>query len=290
MGLSGRVPTGTKTAGFIPAVYTQELIDAVESQLVCWDAINSEWKAPGDMKKGDTFYFPIANNVVATEVVVGSKASSLDPLTGTKVTLSIDQFWEAPIDVDTMSSGQSPSNLAAIAKARGSYAIQKKIDSTVAALFSSLGGYSSSAYGSDGQTLSDDIMLYLLETLNEADVPLGADVRTLIVDPSALTDFLKLDKFITEQYGRKGAVENGDVGTTPIYGCRVKVTNNLAAATTGAYAVLMHKDAIRGKIQLNAPWIKPFEELHEVRYQHEALWGVIEANDTFGLPFYTRKK
>jgi hypothetical protein len=286
MSLTARVPAGLDTAGFIPEIWTQEVIDAMKMQLVAWPAIDAgEWTA--GLKKGDTFYFGITNHVTATEVTVGTKAAALDPATGTKVTLSIDQFWEAPIDVDVMSGWQSQVELAETARDESAYAIAKKMDSTVCALFSSLGGYSTSGYGSDGQTLTDDILTAIIELLNEADVPMDGN-RNLILDPSAVTDLLKIDKFIAAQYVNIGAVTNGMIGRTPIYGCNVRVTNNLAAATTGSYACLLHKKAIKGMSQMNIAWVKKFEELHNVRYQAEALWGVVEARDGFGVPFFTR--
>jgi hypothetical protein len=287
MAISARVPAGADTAGFVPEIYTQEVCDAVENELVCWQAFDTS--SGTGMKKGDTFFYGVINNVTATEVTIGNKANSLDHSTGTKITLSIDQFWEAPIDVDTMTSGQSQVSLETYAKKKGAYAIAKKIDTTVNALFYGLGGYTASGYGSDGQEFTDDIMLYLYETLRESDVPWDSDI-SLIADPSTLIDMLKWDKIVATNYANNvGSVTSGKIGKN-VYGAMVRITNNLTAATTGAYGVLAHKDAIKGIMQLNAPWVKPFEELHEVRYQHEALWGVCEYRDTFGIPFYTRKK
>ena len=76
----------------------------------------------------------------------------------------------------------------------------------------------------------------------------------------------------------------------PLYGCTFRMTNNLTAATTGAYGVMMHKTAIIGVAQIEKAWRKVFEELHQTRFHSEALWGVLEARDTFGACFYTRKK
>jgi hypothetical protein len=286
MGISARIPAGADTAGFVPEIYTQEVCDAVENELVCWPAFDTDWGS--GLKKGDTFYFGVVNNVTATEVTIGNKAASLDNMTGTKITLSIANFWEAPIDIDTMTSGQSQVSMEKYAKQKGSYAIAKKIDTTINVLFSTLGGYSTSGYGSDGQEFTDDIMLYLYETLREADVPWDSDI-SLIGDPSTLIDLLKWDKIVATNYANNvGAVTNGKIGKN-IYGATVRITNNLTATTTGAYGVLAHKEAIKGLMQLNAPWSKAFEELHNVRYQHEALWGVAEYRDAFGIPFFTRK-
>ena len=286
MALTARIPAGADTAGFVPEIYTQEVCDAVENELVCWGAFDTDWGS--GMKKGDTFFFPVVNNVTATEVVAGTKAASLDAFTGTKITLIIDQFWEAPIDIDTMTAGQTQASMEKYAKSKGSYAVAKKVDTVLNTLFYGLGGYTASGYGSDGQEFTDDIMLYLYETLRESDVPWDSNI-SLIGDPSTLIDLLKWDKIVAANYANNvGSVTSGKIGKN-VYGAMVRITNNLKAATTGAYGVLAHKEALKGLMQLNAPWSKAFEELHNVRYQHEALWGVCEYRDTFGIPFFTRK-
>ena len=112
----------------------------------------------------------------------------------------------------------------------------------------------------------------------------------MIIDPSVVADMMKYDKFVSAQYIQIGAVENGIIAKGhPIYGASIRVTNNLVASSPGAYAVMMHRSAIASALQIETPWQKEFEELHQTRYQFEALWGVKEVRDTFGIPFYTRK-
>ena len=103
--------------------------------------------------------------------------------------------------------------------------------------------------------------------------------------PEAISRLEALVPTITSVAVENGVVMNGH----PVYGAAIRVTNNLTGATTGAYAVMIHRRAIASAMQINTPWMKPFEELHEIRFQHEALWGVLEVRDDFGIPFYTRK-
>lgn len=288
MSLSARTPSTLDTNKFIPEIFSKKVQEAVKSELVAWDAITSEWR--DDLVKGDTLYITKTNTVTATEVVVGTKATALNPFNTTPTTLTINQWYEAPADPDDMSMFQSQVELEDWAVKECSYAVKVKIDSTVCDLFSSLGGYSTSAYGSDGQTLTDDLLIYLMETLDESNVPRDGK-RSLILDPSGVADMLKEDKFVQSLYVQMGAVESGIIAKNhPIYGCAVRVTNNLTAATTGAYACMLHAKAIVSKAQINRSWVKRFEELHQTRFQSEALWGVAEHMDAFGIPFYSRKK
>ena len=286
MSLSARTPANLDTYKYIPEIFSRNVEEAAKDNLVAWDAINTQWRE--DLTMGDTLYIPKTNTVTATEVTVGTKGTSLDPMATAAVTLSIDQWYEAPVDIDYMSSLQSQADVAEYAQTECAYAIKVAIDSSVCALFDTLGGYSTSGYGSDGQTLDDDILLYLKETLDEANVPF-AD-RSLIIDPSGLADILKIDKLVSQDYvAKKGAITNGIIGNS-VYGCVVRVTNNLTAATTGAYGCMLHKKALGGAAQIQKSWKKEFEELHQTRYHSEALWGVVEVRNDFGVPFFTRKK
>ncbi len=284
MGLSARTPSTADTNYFIPKIYSRRVEEAAKMQLVAWDAIDSSWEK--ELTKGNIIYIAKTNTVSATEVVVGTKAASQNHANTTGVALTIDQWYESPIDIDTMTKRQTHIDMEGEAATESGYAIKKTIDTSVCALFPYLS--SSAVYGTDGQTLTDDILLEIKETLDEADVP-DDENRSLIIDPSALVDLLKIDKFIAADYGKTGAVANGKIGRTPIYNCMVRVTNNLAAATTGSYAVMMHKKAIAGAAQIQNAWTEEYKALHQIRYCAEALWGVIELNDTWGLSFYTRK-
>ena len=287
MALSARVPSTAGTNLFVPALYCNRVIDAAKSELVAWDAISSEWR--NDLVKGNILYIPKTNTITATEVVVGTKGTALNPMNTTGITLTINQWYEAPVDIDYMTIRQSQVDVEGVAVTEAAYAIRVKMDNTICALFSSLGGYSTSAYGSDGQALTDDILLYLKETLDESDV--STKDRSLILDPSGLVDMLKIDKLVTADYiSKKGAIENGIIGNS-VYGCVVRVTNNLVAvaAGTGSYGCMLHKKAIASAAQIDTAWVKEYEDLHLRRYHSEALWGVIEAQDAFGIPFFTRK-
>lgn len=285
MSLSARTPSAADTAGFVPEVWSNLVLDAVHNQLVCWNAIDGRWTV--GQKKGDTVNIGVLNTVTATEVVVGTKASSLNIATGSKKQLVMNQWYEAPVDIDTMTIAQSQIDWQSQAQKEGAYAIAKNMDTYVATLFSALAG--GSVAGSDGNTVDDELLLSLKQYLDEADVPMDND-RYLIIDPSALVDLLKIDKFIQAQYVTTGAVANGKIGTTPLYGCNVLVTNNLTAATTGAYGVMMHRRAIAGAAQIMDTYVLPYPDLHQVRYSTDVLFGAVEVRDTFGKSFYTRAK
>lgn len=292
MALATRVPSNADTAGFLPEQWSAKIIDAMQNLLVCWDAFDTDqWRT--DLKKGDKLYIPMTTHIAALEVVIGTIGAaasvSKDITSGmTAKSITIDQWYEAPVDVDEMTALQSQVDWAGEIQKEMAYAIAKNMDTYINTLFYSLGGYTTTGYGSDGQTLTDDLLLAIKEVLDEADVPQDGN-RSLIIDPSALVDLLKIDKFISTQYATAGKIEKGVIGSSPIYGCTVRVTNNLKAATTGAYGVMAHKKAIGGISQMQDTWREEHKAYHITRYNQEVLYGAGELRDDFGVPFFTRK-
>ena len=168
------------------------------------------------------------------------------------------------------------------------FGLEKVIDRDVNSFFSGLGGYtqSSTVYGSDVQTFTDDIMLFGMEYLDECDVP--RENRSLVIDPSTIADIYKIDKFVHMSYQGTTPIPAGKIGS--IYNVPVYVTNNLTPYSTGSYGCLLHKDAIGAVIQ-DGPTVEKWRNhaAHSDVINVSAMWGVDELRDTFGFPFYTRK-
>jgi len=286
MGISARVPSTASTNLWVPSIYLNKFIDAAMSDLVNMAAVNVEWLSGA--ARGQIYYIPKVNTVTASEVVVGTKGTALNPMNTTGVTVTMNQWFEAPVDIDDMTKFQSQVALEQFCIEQAKYGVESAIDLYVSSLYSTLNG--SSVKGADGTKIDDDLLIDCMETLDEANAPRDGN-RSLILDPSGVSDLLKIDKFVQSLYVQIGAVQNGVIAKNhPLYGCTVRTTNSLTAATTGNYCVMMHKNAIAAKVQFQNPWMKKFEELHNTRYSAEALWGASEAQDSFGVPFYSRKK
>jgi len=280
---SGSDPTLAEliTAKFIPEVFSKDVIMHTKSNLVCANLFNTHWK--DQLRKGYKVSIPVFSEASTTEVTPGTEPTAGD-LAGTAVSITVDNWYESSAEISDLIETEMYADYLKGAAESCAYAISKKIDTSIGALFATLG--SSSVYGSDGQDFTDDIFLALVETLDEADVP--DDNRSLIGDPSMRADMLKIDKFVRADYVRE-AVPTGKIGT--LYNCGVYITNNLTAATTGNYGVLAHRDALGVVIQKN-----PRSRVYDMGYKFitkvivDAAWGVGEIRDTFGKAFYTRKK
>ena len=281
-----RRPSDILTGEGVPQVWASKMMHHTETSLVAQQVVNSSWNET--LKMGDKVWIPIdkeltgaAVDVTTTGVITNLNTTALD----TATSITVDVWWEVPVSVDDSSKAQSqiPALLEKLSKNAG-YAWSKKLDGDVFALNSSL---TSTWAGSDGQTFTDDILLALMEGLDEASI---LPDRSLVTDPSGIADMRKIDKFMTFDYSTNPLRLSGYRGRVDAYDLPVFVTNNLTAATTGNYGVLLHKDAIGLAVQSPMAvesWREPLR--HSDFINTSGWYGVDILRSTFGAFFYTRK-
>jgi len=270
------------TGKFVPEIYSKNVIMHTKSNLVVANAVNTEYR--DELSFGTLVNIPVLSAVSAGDISAGTELTAQNAV-GTAASLTVNQWKGVRIEESEMSNVQDAVGYLEKAAESCGYAVAKAIDTSLGALFSGLAG--GSVYGVDGQTLTDDIIIALIETLDEADVP--DENRVLITDPSSKADLLKIDKFVRNDYVRNPVVATGKFGD--IYNLKVFITNNLTAVAggTGSYGVVMHRDALGLVIQKN-PYTQKIEEYlkHQVVLQTKVIYGVAELRDTFGKSFYTR--
>ena len=281
MAISARIPSGLDTDKFIPELFSKNVLYAVKNQLVVVPFVNHSYEP--ELVKGDTLYIPRTQTVTATEVTVGTEGVIKDPQT-TAVTLTINQYFEAPVVIDYMSRRQSHVDLVAMSEVESAYAISKKVDSTLCDLFSALSG--ATGHGTDGSAITDDVLVAAVEELDEADVP--EEGRAWVFDPSAKVDIMKIDKFVRSDYFASDVIPTGGF-RKDIYGAPVLITNNLTVNSTGNYGAYLHKDALAIVISESLTVDRVEQPLkHQITINTTSLWGVVELRDTFGCPVLTR--
>ena len=266
---------------WVPTVFSKNVIDHTMSNLVVAASVNTEYRA--DLRFGSTVYIPVTTEPSAAEVTPGTALTPSD-VTTTGTSLTVDHWYGTAVELSEMANIEDPVGYLEKAAVSCAYSVAKKVDTDLGALFSTLHG--SSVYGSDGQELTDDMIIAMMETLDEADVP--EDDRSIITDPSSKADLLKIDKFVRNDYVRNPVIPTGQFGS--IYNMTVKITNNLTAATTGNYGCMLHRDAL-GLVMQKEPYSQniPQPLTHRTVFQVKVIYGLGELRDAFGYPFYTRK-
>ena len=281
-----RRPSDILTGEGVPEIWSSKFFDHTRSGLVALQVCNSKWGE--ELTKGDKLWITIMSELTVSNVDVTADAVLTNMNTdflGTAVSVTIDTWKEVPVQIDDSSKKQTqiPELLAQKVK-DAAYAYNKNLDNAVCALYSSL---TSTWAGSDGQTFTDDLLLSIMEGLDEADIP---EERALVGDPSTIADARKIDKFMTFDYTTNPLRAAGYRGRIDAYDLPVFYTNNLTAATTGNYGVVIHKDAIG--VGLQSPmdveaWREP--RRHSDVVNTSGFYGIDVLRSTFGAYFYTRK-
>jgi len=266
---------------WVPKVYSKQVIEHTKSRLVVAESVNHDYER--ELKVGDQVYIPCTTEPSTSDVTPGTQITASD-VTTTGKSISVTNWKGVLTELSEMAKIEDHVGYLSKTAVSQSYAILKAVDTALGALFSTLAG--SSVYGADGQELTDDIILTLMQYLDEGDVP--EDDRCIITDPSNKVDLLKIDKFVRNDYVRQPVVPRGQFGL--IYNMQVKITNNLTAATTGNYGVMMHRDALAAVVQ-KTPYSQMIVEpkYHRILFQTKVIYGVGELRDTFGRAFYTHK-
>ena len=285
---SDRRPSDALTGEYVPQIWSARVFDHVRSHLVAAMTVNQSFRA--ELTMGDKVWIPVAAELSggAVDPTATSVLTNMNTSFGTTaLSITIDTWWEVPFQIDDSVKQQTQvGNLLEMGALNASYALEKKLDTDVNTLYSTLS--SSSVQGSDGQTFTDDLLIALMEGLDEANVPRVN--RSLIGDPSTVADIYKIDKFMTYDYSRETFTTDGFVGRIPAYNLPFFVTNNLVSAGTGNYGVLLHPDAIGLVIQggfVTEKWRE--SKRHSDIVNISTMFGSDELRDTFGKAFYTRK-
>ena len=282
MAISARIPSTLDSYKFIPEIFSRQVLMAVKSMLVALPFVDHSWES--ELAKGDTIYITKTNIVTATEVTVGTEGVLKNPYNTSHATVSIDQYFEAPVVIDYMSRRQSQVDLVGNAAIESAYAVSRKMDSTICDLFEDLSD--STGYGTDGSAVTDDVLIDCVEELDNADIP--AENRAWIVDPSVKADLMTIDKFVRADYFASDAIPTGAF-RKDIYGAPMLITNNLTANSTGNFGAYLHKKAITAIVSENLGVDRVDQPLkHQVTINTTSLWGVAEIQDDWGCPLLTR--
>ena len=267
---------------FVPEIFSKDVLMHVMSNLVVANAFTHKYQK--DLRKGTKVWIPVMTEGTATEVTPGTEPTYQDAST-TAASVTIDKWYYHAVPISPLGQIEDAADYLGNAAKSSAYIILKAIDTEVGALISTLD--TSTVYGADGQSFTDDIFVDLVEDLDSIDIP--PDGRFIIGDPSTKADMLRIDKFVRGDYINGQPTSNGKFGM--LYGANVLITNNLTATTIGNYGVYSHPEAIAVAIQKNMG-----AKLHDLTWKFlttivtDAAWGSDVIRTTFGKAFYTRSK
>ena len=288
LGTNNVVQSTVNTAGFIPEVWSDEIIAAYKKNLV---AANLFKKMSMKGKKGDVMHFPSPARGSAA-VKSASSQVTLIAESGTEKTVTINQHYEYSRLIEDFAEVQALSSLRRFYTDDAGYALATRIDTSLIQLGRGAQGgtagsanYDKAYLAGDGSTLyvdgtnvgtalTDAGLRRAIQRLDDSDVPM--DGRFLIVPPSTRNTMMGLARFTEQAFIGDGAtIRNGQIGD--VYGVKVFVTTNAdtATTTTTRVALLAHPEAFVLVDQLGVRV--------QTQYKQEYLGTLLTADTLYGV-------
>lgn len=231
---------GGDLAVAIPQLWGESINDFYKSKLVMADFFvdRSSELANG----GSALYTPNITEMSAT-AKSNATAVTLSSPTETKITLTVDQWYEVSFAIEDREAAQikhSYSIMETYARNAG-YAIAKKLEVAIATLFAGF----SQVVGASTTNLADSEIRQAITYLEEANIDTTSECAFFLSPAVFWKQVQNLDKFSLAV----NSPSNDPATKTPaayLYGIPVFISNNIqyVASTTGRNNALAHKDAI----------------------------------------------
>ena len=283
---NGVTKAALATSEFVPEIWQDEIVATYKKSLVMANLVK---RVSCVGKKGDIVHFPGFTRGSASSK--GSLAQvTLQAHTGTAIAVNLDQHWEYSRLIEDIAVLQSNNSMRGVYTEDAGYALATVVDS---ALFTKTqlwqGGSASATWakakiGSDGSTdytgsneaaITDAAIRKLIQTLDDADIPM--DNRYLVLPPVARNTLMGLARFTEQAFvgegGSSNTIRNGRLGN--VYGVEIYVTSACPTATGDArIGAIFHKDAL-----ILCEQQKPRVQ---TQYKQEYLADLLTADTVFG--------
>ena len=239
---------------WIPEYQSGKSLSALQKRLVLQNVVTMDWR--NELAWGDTLNIPILPDQGAAQDVSLTADLTLNVSSTTKKSIVINQQKYKAVGVGYNEQLLNRPNYLTEIATKCTYSVAKEIDTFAGSFFSSL---TAGNVGVQGSPLDDDALLAAKENLDAADVDEGD--RHLVLDVESVTDIMKIDKMVRDDYVARGSVESpsrGLIGRSR-YDATVWMSNNLTVANSNYhYAAFLQREAI-GMIILRNTNIRMFD-------------------------------
>jgi len=270
--------TITSAANFIPEVWSQEILRAVENKLVMANLVK---RFDADVAEhGDIVHVPNLANVTATYKVLNEdipQSTNVEDVTNIPVT----RHGAVRVDIEDIVKVQSKYDLRSEYTKKMGYSIGLLIDDTLIALYSGLSQTVGSTASNVG--IAKSYVLGAIRRLDTANAP--QDDRHWVVEAYGRQDLFNIDDFVrydaAGQGGSNNAIIKGRIGE--LYGVDVHYSENVHSSGSIIYSMLFHKEAFALAMQKDLKVESEYEVKRAATVvTARAIWGEKEYRDTFG--------
>lgn len=271
--------TNITAANFIPEFWSLKTQDAVEHSTVIKPRVCKDYE--GEIKQmGDTVNITSMSNYTAAAKEANT-VINMETLTHPTQQLLIDTCLYAAVRLEDWAEKQAMPSYREKVTGKLGYALARRMDVDLAGLFD---GFSTNGtIGTLGVELSESDYLSAWTKLHEAgaiqESRINADC-SVFLSPAAYAAALKMDKFMSEDYGADpNSVSQAKIKT--IFGIPVYVSNLLESDAAAQHdCAMIHRDALAIAVQV-APHV-------ETDRMIDHLADVIVAWDLYGVKELTR--
>jgi N4-gp56 family major capsid protein len=297
LGTGNVTQSAVNSAGFIPEVWSDEIIASYKKNLVAANLIK---KMNMKGKKGDVVHFPAPARGSASAKTASSQVTLIAE-TGTEKTVTIDKHFEYSRLIEDFAEVQALSSLRRFYTDDAGYSLATRIDTDILALAGFVQGgtanYNTAVIGGDGSTafditantnsgnetaLADAGIRKVIQTLDDADVPM--DNRFFIVPPVARNTLMGLDRFteqaFTGEVGSANTIRNGQIGD--IYGVKVYVSTNCPTVATSSTADVNPRVCLMAHPEF-AVLVEQLGIRVQTQYKQEYLGTLLTADTLYGV-------
>ena len=289
MALGTNHVTNTTGATFIPELWSDEIIAAYKQNLVMANLVS---KMSFKGKKGDTLHIPKPTRGAAA-LKAASTQVTLQAATESEIQVLVNKHYEYSRLIEDITEVQALASLRKFYTGDAGYALAKQVDTDLLQLGRGAQGgngtvaYDKAVIASDGSTLytgsnedaiTDAGLRKVIQTLDDADVPM--DGRVLVLPPVARNVMMGLARFTEQAFvGDGSSIRNGEIGN--VYGVKVYVSTNCETATGAArIGMMFHKDAFVLAEQLGVRSQTQYkQEYLGTLFTSDMLYGVKELRD-----------
>ena len=267
--------TTTTSAVFIPEIWSKDIQKFVEANLVFLPLIrrfDSEVKSGGDI-----IHVPKLTKIAAAAKADDTDVTFTSP-TETEFTLTINQNFVSGVKIRNLTAVQASYDLRKAYSDSMSYGMVERMDTSVAALYAGLSQLVDASAG-----VSRTLILSAIQKLDDANAPM-AD-RSFVMKPKVKAAIFDIDGFVRFDATNTERVNNGLLGD--IFGIKSYVSTNVATSVTDRN-LIFHKDAFAAAVQ-KQPKLDAQYMVRAFAWEVgcEAIWGVAEYRDAFGVEFKT---
>ena len=237
---------------FIPELWSDEILDALEKKLVLAKLVNTDFSEMVK-GKGDKIHIPMITNLSAN-VKTPRTAVTVQAPTESVRNITVDKHYEVSFLVEDLAEIQTAINLRSIYTKRAGYAIANQVDTHLKDLAEASFDIIDSQTTTGNTTFLDEADILLAKTLLDENYAPAED-RHVVVAPQQYNKLLEIDRFTAaDKLGPnyESEIRRGLLGT--LHGFKVWMTQQLTATGTNTTdtcnSLVFHRDAMALVMQL----------------------------------------